>query len=87
MLQIRGGLDMQVNILEAKNQLSRLVRAAVDGEDVVIASNGKPVARLVPYRPARVKRKPGAWSKLPPAAADWNSPEFNREIAEDLLAE
>ena len=39
---------MQVNILEAKNQLSKLVRAAAAGQEVVIARNGRPMARLVP---------------------------------------
>ena len=39
---------MQVNMLEAKNQLSKLVKAAVAGEEVVIASNGQPQVRLVP---------------------------------------
>jgi prevent-host-death family protein len=41
---------MQVNILEAKNQLSRLIKAASSGEDVIIANRGVPVARLVPAR-------------------------------------
>jgi prevent-host-death family protein len=35
-----------VNIYEAKTQLSKLVDVAADGTDVVIARNGKPVARL-----------------------------------------
>ena len=39
---------MQVNMLDAKNQLSRLVKEALAGEDVVIASNGTPMVRLVP---------------------------------------
>ena len=39
---------MQVNMLEAKNQLSKLVKAAVSGEEVIIASNGRPQVRLVP---------------------------------------
>ena len=39
---------MRVNMLEAKNQLSKLVKEAMAGEDVVIASNGKPLVRLVP---------------------------------------
>ena len=43
---------MQVNILEAKNQLSRLVKRAQAGEEVVIANRGEPVARLVPPGPA-----------------------------------
>jgi len=44
---------MQVNILEAKNQLSRLVKAAAAGREIVIASNGKPMAKLVPLMPRR----------------------------------
>ncbi|GIU67935.1 type II toxin-antitoxin system Phd/YefM family antitoxin [Candidatus Phycosocius spiralis] len=39
---------MQVNILEAKNRLSELVKCAQAGEEVVIANRGKPVIRLVP---------------------------------------
>ena len=39
---------MQVNILEAKNRLSQLIKSAQRGEEVVIANRGEPVARLVP---------------------------------------
>jgi prevent-host-death family protein len=39
---------MQVNILEAKNRLSELVKCAQAGEEVIIANRGKPVMRLVP---------------------------------------
>ena len=39
---------MRLNILEAKNRLSELVRAARAGKDVVIAKNGRPMVRLVP---------------------------------------
>ena len=49
---------MQVNVHEAKTQLSRLLEAAGRGEEVVIARNGEPVARLVPVSTAR--RVPGA---------------------------
>ena len=42
---------VQVNILEAKNQLSRLIKAAAAGEEVIIASNGTPAVRLVPVQP------------------------------------
>jgi prevent-host-death family protein len=38
----------QVGMHEAKTQLSKLVERAEAGEDIVIARNGKPVARLVP---------------------------------------
>lgn len=37
---------MKVNILDARNRLSQLIKAAQDGKDVVIASRGRPVARL-----------------------------------------
>jgi len=38
---------VKVNILEAKNRLSELVRAAADGQEVIIANRGRPVARIV----------------------------------------
>ena len=38
---------MQVNILEAKNRLSQLIKSAQAGEEVVIANRGEPVARLM----------------------------------------
>ena len=41
---------MQVNIFEAKNRLSRLIKSVHAGEVVVIANRGEPVARLVPAR-------------------------------------
>jgi prevent-host-death family protein len=47
----------QVNIHEAKTQLSKLI---ADGEEVVIARYGEPVARLVPIRPPAAKRVPGS---------------------------
>ena len=46
-----------VNVHEAKTNLSRLLAQVEAGEDVVIARNGKPVARLVGYR-AKGKRQP-----------------------------
>lgn len=51
-------MSRTVNVHEAKTHLSRLLEAASRGEDVVIARNGEPVARLVPYSTAR--RAPGA---------------------------
>jgi prevent-host-death family protein len=38
---------MQINILEAKNRLSELIKCAQAGEDVIIANRGRPVARLI----------------------------------------
>jgi prevent-host-death family protein len=41
---------MQVNIHEAKTQLSRLLELVEEGETVVIARHGRPVAELVRAR-------------------------------------
>ncbi|UCE31433.1 MAG: type II toxin-antitoxin system prevent-host-death family antitoxin [Burkholderiales bacterium] len=52
---------MQVNILEAKNRLSQLVKCALAGEEVVIANRGEPVARIVPVRPGAAESgEPGS---------------------------
>ena len=41
---------MQVNVHEAKSQLSRLLELVEEGETVIIARHGEPVAELVPAR-------------------------------------
>ncbi|MEA5414073.1 type II toxin-antitoxin system Phd/YefM family antitoxin [Synechococcus sp. BA-132 BA5] len=43
----------QANLYAAKAQLSELVQAAIDGEEVWIARAGKPLVRLVPGSPSR----------------------------------
>ena len=52
-----------VNVHEAKTNLSRLLKRAEAGEDVVIARNGKPVARLTPVR-KQGERQPGSMEGL-----------------------
>ena len=52
---------MKVNMLEAKSQLSKLVEAALQGEEVVIARAGIPAVRLVPVAP---KAGLTGWGKL-----------------------
>jgi prevent-host-death family protein len=50
----------QVNLYEAKTQLSSLVERVAKGEEIVIAKAGKPMARLVPVLPeSRPVRKSG----------------------------
>ena len=48
-----------VNVHEAKTHLSRLLAQVEDGDEVVIARNGNPVARLVRVR-ERGKRQFGS---------------------------
>jgi prevent-host-death family protein len=47
-----------VNVHEAKTHLSRLLERVEAGEEIVIARNGKPIARLGPLDP-RQPRTPG----------------------------
>jgi len=53
-------MSTTVNMHEAKTHLSRLVEKVAQGESVVIAKAGKPVARIVPVdavvqaRPKRI---------------------------------
>lgn len=78
---------MKVNMLEAKSQLSRLVKDALAGEDVVIASNGTPMVRLTPVAsPARLK----GWGSLKRYRASIDAafdPEVDRDVARQLGAE
>lgn len=54
-------MSKQVNLYQAKTQLSRLVDEAAKGKEIIIAKNDKPVARLVALeKPKRLKRKLGA---------------------------
>ena len=74
---------MQVNMLEAKSQLSKLVQAALEGEDVIIAKNGQPVARLLPFRePGGLK----GWGRLKSIGAvdDAFSAKTEAEVARQL---
>jgi prevent-host-death family protein len=67
---------MIVNVHEAKTQLSRLLLKVASGEDVIIARDGKPVARLVPYAgDTPTKRVLGR-----DAGKVWISPNFDDEV-------
>ena len=50
---------VQVNIHEAKTQLSKLIQAALNGKDVIIARGNKPVVRLEALPEAKGERKIG----------------------------
>jgi prevent-host-death family protein len=50
---------VQVNVHEAKTHLSRFLARVARGEEIVIARDGHPVARLVPFRAARGARLVG----------------------------
>ena len=66
---------MKVNMHEAKSQLSRLGRAAWEGEDVVIARAGEPYLRLVPYRERKPRRKLGGLEGQIRMSPDFDAPD------------
>jgi len=51
----------QVNMHEAKSNLSALIEEVLSGGEVIIARAGKPLARLVPYKEHNERRQPGRW--------------------------
>ena len=71
---------MRVNVHEAKTHLSRLLERVEAGEEVVIGRAGKPVARLVPFRPEQDPRVPGGWE-----GRVWMADDFDR-LPADLEA-
>ncbi len=51
---------MQIyNIHVAKTNLSKLIEKTINGEDLVIAKAGRPVVKLVAYKPILKKRLSG----------------------------
>ena len=48
-----------VNIGQAKRQLSRLIQRVINGEQIIIANRGKPVAVLTRIGTASAERVPG----------------------------
>ncbi|MBF6618695.1 MAG: type II toxin-antitoxin system prevent-host-death family antitoxin [Patulibacter sp.] len=69
----------QVNIHEAKTQLSKLIEAVERGEDVTIARNGRPVAVLSAVPPSRRS----GFGSVPEFAA-W-TPEVMAELDAEIL--
>ena len=71
----------QVSVHEARNRLSQLIKDAQAGDDVVIASHGKPVARLVPVIAQRSGL--GDWLLANPPTGGRTAEEIDRDLAAD----
>lgn len=63
-----------MNIHEAKTQFSKLIEAVMQGEEVVIARAGKPVASLVAIRTKTSVRRAGALKGKITVADDFDAP-------------
>lgn len=73
---------MQVNVHEAKTQLSKLIEAVLNGEEVVIARDGKPAVRLVAVPQTKMKFKFGL-----PEFKGMPVPDFLEPMSEEELRE
>jgi prevent-host-death family protein len=71
---------LEVNIHQAKTQLSELLRRVAAGEEVIIARSGTPVARLVPIE-APARRLLGLDEGLYEVPEDFDAP-----LPDDVLA-
>jgi prevent-host-death family protein len=69
-----------VNIHAAKTHLSRLVDDAAQGEEIVIAKAGKPVARLVALTDSRPPRRLGGLRAKIKIPEDFDAP-----LPDDIL--
>ena len=64
-----------ISLYDAKTKLSALVEEAAAGDEIIIAKNGKPRAKLVPIdRPARPRRVPGLFAGRIQIADDFDAP-------------
>lgn len=72
-----AGMDT-VNVHEAKTHLSRLLERVAGGEEIIIAKNGQPIAKLVAVSLQR--RKPGRLKGRIRIGKDFDAP-LPREIA------
>lgn len=59
---------------DAKTQLSRLAERAAEGEEIVIARNGRPLARLVRFEEPRKPRTLGLWEGRVSVREDFDEP-------------
>ena len=70
------------SITQAKAELSALIEEVQQGNEIIVAKAGKPVAKLIAYRGLATPRKPGAM-----AGEIWIAPDFDElpgDIAESF---
>jgi prevent-host-death family protein len=80
-------MSIQINMHEAKTRLSELVAASERGEEVILARNGKAVARLVavgagPNAPP--PKRLGAFAGKFILPDDWDAPLGDSQLADWL---
>jgi prevent-host-death family protein len=71
---------MLISVADAKNQLSQLIRAVEDGEEVIITRSGKPVAQLNPAPKLTRKVRLGTMRKRIVLNPGWDAPITEEQI-------
>jgi prevent-host-death family protein len=71
---------LAMNLYEAKTRLSALVDQAAQGHEFIIAKNGRPMAKLVPFRVV-ARRKPGQSRGKITLSANFDAPLPKRILA------
>jgi antitoxin (DNA-binding transcriptional repressor) of toxin-antitoxin stability system len=69
---------MQVSLIEAAANLSDLVQAAIDGEEVILLNGDRPAIKFTPIASVKQDRKPGSAKGL-----IWMSDDFDEPL-EDM---
>ena len=64
----------QVNIHQAKTELSQLLEDVARGDEIIIAKAGKPIARLIPVVATNQPRPRGLLKGRIVTAADFDAP-------------
>lgn len=74
-------MSITVTIEEAQTRLKELLAELSPTEDeVIIAEDGNPIARLLPINPVRKKRVPGG-----AAGEIWVAPDFDDPLPDDII--
>ena len=76
-----GNSRRVTSLYEAKTRLSALVDLAAAGEEIIIAKNGVPKARLVPLAGAGRPRRPGGGK-----GRVWIADDFDAPLPPEILA-
>jgi prevent-host-death family protein len=70
-----------VNMRDARSNLSKLVRQAQAGDEVILARAGTPIAKIVPYTAAARRSVIGALKDVIPQISDEDWEASDREVA------
>lgn len=71
---------MLINIHDAKTHFSKFINQALKGDEIIIARDGKPLIRLVPYVEETQVRQGGQFRGLMQISDDFDAP-----LPEDML--